>query len=166
LQFRGSFSQLTGCKCPAGNCENLLKTCEKCKDGKTSSCTVEALRSCVDAWLASPADLSCKPGFSLSAQELTFLQMTFGGPKNTIRGTSASADGAVGMPGWVYRNPASSSSTTAPRNLAFANNKALTALVQIDGGQFVFAEWNWEKSDARCRRSASVQCLLFLPRLT
>jgi len=165
LQFRGSFSQLTGCKCPAGNCEGLLKSCEKCKDGKTSSCTVEALRSCVHAWLTPTSDLSCKSNFSLSAQDLTFLQMTFGGPKNTIRGTSASADGAVGMPGWVYRNPASSSSTPAPRNLAFANNKALTALVQIDGGQFVFAEWNWEKSDARCRSNSKNEKIYYDARL-
>ncbi len=83
-----------------------------------------------------------------------FLQMSFGG-QNFLRNTSASADGVVGMPGWAVVNPALPSgpdNNKVLRNFAFSNPKALTALVQIENGQFASAEWNWEKADSRCRR--------------
>jgi hypothetical protein len=99
----------------------------------------------------------------------TFLQMSFGATQasldagtNTLRNSSASADGAIGMPGWVFVNP--NLPIIAPPapvplyNYAFANNKALTALVQIDQGKFSFAEWNWDKADTRCKRFAQTLC--------
>ena len=45
LQFRGSFSQLTGCKCPAGDCSTLLSSCPNYADSST------ALTACVQKWL-------------------------------------------------------------------------------------------------------------------
>jgi hypothetical protein len=82
----------------------------------------------------------------------TFLQMSFGG-QNFLRNTSTSADGAVGMPGWGFPNPiVANFDKNNLRHYAFANPKALTALVSIDNGQFAGAEWNWEKADSRCRR--------------
>jgi hypothetical protein len=85
----------------------------------------------------------------------TFLQISFG-EKNFLSNTSQSADGAVGMPGYVFLNPLralpASAAATTRRDFAFANNKALTTLVQIDAGAFVTAEWNWEKEDSRCKR--------------
>jgi hypothetical protein len=72
---------------------------------------------------------------------------------------SQSADGAIGLPGYVFLNPSvPAQPDPAPpptdlRSYAFANNKALTALVQINQGNFVYAEWNWDKADTRCIRS-------------
>jgi hypothetical protein len=171
LQFRGSFSQLTGCACPNGNCEDYVKTCS-CA---ATSCTVEQVAACVDTWesqvctgdysalqnmisidSASPAPVS---------PPATFLQISFG-EKNFLSNTSQSADGAVGMPGYVFFNPLknypTSAAATKRRDFAFANNKALTTLVQIDAGAFVNAEWNWEKEDSRCKRcgqQSSTRCL-------
>ena len=82
-------------------------------------------------------------------------QATLSAGTNTLRNTSASADGAVGMPAWVFLNPNLTPSNPPvfnQRNYAFANNKALTALVNIDKGAFVSAEWNWDKADTRCKR--------------
>jgi hypothetical protein len=155
LQFRGSFSQVTGCKCPSGNCEALLNNCPNCKSG---TCAVTDIKACVDAWFKSVCG---DPGTApKSAQDLvqrgspSFLQMSFGG-QNFLRNTSVSADGVVGMPGWAVLNPNLAQNPDDAKNLrnyAFANPKALTALVQIDNGQFAGAEWNWEKADSRCRR--------------
>ncbi len=76
---------------------------------------------------------------------------------NSIRNTSQSSSGAVGMAGWAFLNPNKPKPTfpTAPvsqsdynsllRNYAFANSKALTALIQIDNGVFTYAEWNWDQ---------------------
>jgi hypothetical protein len=154
LQFRGSFSQATGCKCPNGNCESLLNNCADCKSG---TCLAETLASCVNNWMASGVCPATTPEIlamgDLSTQ--TFLQMSFGG-LNFLRNTSSSADGAVGMPGWCFPNPLLTN--FKPDNLrhyVFANPKALTALVQIDNGKFFAAEWNWEKADSRCRRCAA-----------
>jgi hypothetical protein len=89
----------------------------------------------------------------------TFLQISFG-ENNFLSNTSTSADGAVGMPGYAYLNPTKGSSAAPPdvtklQSYAFANAKALTALVQISAGEFVSAEWNWDKADSRCTRSAA-----------
>jgi hypothetical protein len=87
--------------------------------------------------------------------EQTFLQISFG-RNNFMSNISQSADGAVGLPGYVFLNPSVAAipdPTTSVRNYAFANNKALTALVQINQGNFVYAEWNWDKADTRCNRS-------------
>ncbi len=89
----------------------------------------------------------------------TFLQISFG-ENNFMSNTSTSADGAVGMPGYAYINPTKGSSATPAditklQNYAFANAKALTALVRISGGEFASAEWNWDKADSRCARSAA-----------
>ena len=84
----------------------------------------------------------------------TFLQVSFG-RNNYLSNTSTSADGEVGLPSWMFKNPLivpSASNWNNIRNYAFANNKALTALVQIDSGVFSSAEWNWEKAESRCKR--------------
>ena len=85
----------------------------------------------------------------------TFLQVSFG-RNNYLSNTSTSADGEVGLPSWMFKNPLvdpkSGSAWSNIRNYAFANNKALTALVQIDTGVFSSAEWNWEKAESRCKR--------------
>ena len=84
----------------------------------------------------------------------TFLQISFG-RNNYMTNISQSADGAVGLPGYVFLNPSvpeTPDPTPSRRNYAFANNKALTALVQINQGNFVYAEWNWDKADTRCNR--------------
>jgi hypothetical protein len=88
------------------------------------------------------------------SQSQTFLQISFG-RNNYMSNTSTSADGEVGLPGWMFKNPLvvpSASAWSDMRNYAFANNKALTALVQIDTGVFSSAEWNWEKAESRCKR--------------
>ena len=179
LQFRGSFSQLTGCACPGGNCENLLKqcafvlyfvfdvaqfhVCRRCPCA-SGTCSVSDVATCAATWLGTAgfcATTAPTPGLAQIVDN-TFLQMSFGATQatlsagfNTLRNTSASADGAVGMPAWVFLNPNLTPSNPPVfniRNYAFANNKALTALVNIDKGAFVSAEWNWDKADTRCKR--------------
>jgi hypothetical protein len=83
----------------------------------------------------------------------TFLQMSFG-RNNYLSNTSTSADGEVGLPGWMFKNPlvVPGDAGSDLRSYAFANNKALTALVQIENGVFSTAEWNWEKAESRCKR--------------
>jgi hypothetical protein len=156
LQFRGSFSQATGCKCPDGNCESLLNMCTACKSG---TCSVSEVKGCVDTWMANGVCASPQAPPEIQAMgdssSQTFLQISFGG-QNFLRNTSTSADGAVGMPGWGFLNPVlqptMANNGSWLRSYAFANPKALTALVQIDSGLFANAEWNWEKADSRCRR--------------
>ncbi len=67
------------------------------------------------------------------SQSQTFLQMSFG-RNNYMINTSLSADGEVGLPGWMFKNPLvvpGPSAWSDVRNYAFANNKALTALVKL-----------------------------------
>jgi len=148
LQFRGSFSQITGCACPNGNCETLVKSCA-CASGTT--CTVDQVRACVDAWMPLVCTGTPTPPISQFSEQ-TFLQISFG-RNNYMTNISQSADGAIGLPGYVFLNPSvpeTPDPTPSRRNYAFANNKALTALVQINQGNFVYAEWNWDKADTRC----------------
>jgi hypothetical protein len=152
LQFRGSFSQVTGCKCPGGDCSALMEQCSACKSG---TCSAADVKKCVDSWIT---DFNICPNaqppiLQYVSQSQTFLQISFG-RNNYMSNTSTSADGEVGLPGWMFKNPLvvpSASAWSDMRNYAFANNKALTALVQIDTGVFSSAEWNWEKAESRCK---------------
>jgi len=87
---------------------------------------------------------------------------------NVMRNTSQSSSDAVGMAGWVFLDtnkaaspfpaypPSQSDYNTLLQKYAFANSKALTALVQIDNGVFTYAEWNWDQvRDSRATRHAS-----------
>ncbi len=167
LQFRGSFSQVTGCKCPDGDCSKLLAGC-------ATYSVPSDVKQCVDKWLQNDVCGVLKPAppatppppppiLSYIDNSQTFLQISFG-RNNYLANSSISSDGAVGLPGWMFRNPLKAagevSADTPLRNYVFANNKALTALVQIDTGAFSYAEWNWEKEDSRCKRSAR-ECVRF-----
>ena len=145
-----------------------MNQCNQCKSG---TCLVTEIAACVATWLkggvcgtptgdAPPAPEALQD--MGQAGSPAFLQMSFGG-QNFLRNTSASADGVVGMPGWAVVNPTLPSgpdNNKVLRNFAFANPKALTALVQIENGQFASAEWNWEKADSRCRRYFVFCCVV------
>ncbi len=142
-----------------GNCETLVKTCA-CATG---TCSVDQVRACVDVWFPLVCAGAATAPFKLFSEQ-TFLQISFG-RNNFMTNISQSADGAVGLPSYVFLNPSVAETpdpSTSVRNYAFANNKALTALVQINQGSFVYAEWNWDKADTRCSRYVLCTVLPFV----